>query len=278
MKGFYQNLDENQTVTSCALGYLSTKKQIVTNFITIHFMGNIMLGNIFSDEEANTRIELPASFILTHQKQLDISIVYNNSSEAWRYYSYHISRFPQDLRAHAQRLFLGINANMTDFLAGAIQDLFISLGKSGSPLKKKMLDLVKSKLNNIDIAHFEIWLSTGNRKDYSYRLGSVLDSGLSGKSQKLVTVEQSQETSSYGSVIEEAYACLEYGQVEEAQKLLESELQRDVNNADIAQELLNIYQYTRDKESLDSITAQLADSDVILSDAWKKAQKESQEW
>ena len=237
-----------------------------------------MLGNIFSDEEAGTRVELPASFILTHQKQLDTSTVYGNSPEAWRHYSYHITRFPQDLRAHAQRLFIGINADMSDFLAGAIQDLFIALEESGSSLKKKMLDLVKPKLNNIDIAHFEIWLSTGNRKDYTYRLGSVLDSGLSGKAQKLVTVEQSEETASYDSVIEEAYACLEYGQVEEAQKLLEGELQRDANNADVAQELLNIYQYTRDKISLESMTTQLVDSGVTLSDAWKEAQTESQEW
>lgn len=238
-----------------------------------------MLGNIFSDTETSTQAELPVSFILAPQTQLNITNVYDDASKAWRYYSHHIARFPQDLRAHAQRLFLGINADMTDLLAGATQDLFIALGENGSSLKKKMLELVKPKLDNNDIAYFEIWLSTGKRKDYSHKLGSILDSGLPGKVQKLVIVEQAEEeTTSYGSVIEEAYACLEYGQVEEAQKLLEDELKRDSNNLDIAQELLNIYQYTRDKESLESTTAQLLDADVELSDAWKQAQNESQDW
>ena len=239
-----------------------------------------MLGNIFSDKETNTHPELPISFVLAPQKQLRVSSPENDSLKAWRYYSHHIARFPLDLRAHAQRLFLGIDNDMKNLLAGAIQDLFIALGESGSALRQKMLEIAKPKLESNDAIYFEKWLTNGERVEFSHKLGSVLDNGLPGKPQKLVTPSHSPEetATSYDNIIDEARACLEYGQVEEAQKLLEEELQRNSSNDDIAQELLNIYQYTRDTDALNTSTQQLLADGVELSDAWRQTQDESKDW
>ncbi len=239
-----------------------------------------MLGNIFSEKEQNALPELPVSFVLSPQKQLKVGALYDDSLKAWKYYSHHITRFPLDLRAHAQRLFLSLDNGLKAFLAGAIQDLFIALGDNGADLRRKMLELVKPELETKDIAYFEVWLSTGKRKDFSYKAGSVLDQGLPGESQKLVvpTEIEEEEVASYGNAVEEAQACLEYGQVEEAQKILEEELTRNSQDVDVAQELLNIYQYTRDRSSLESTTEKLLAAGVELSEDWQQVQIESQDW
>jgi len=239
-----------------------------------------MLGNIFSDKEEQTIPELPVSFNLAPQKQLRINMHQENTLKSWRYYSHHIARFPLDLRAHAQRLFLSIDHNMDNRVSGSIQDLFIALGDNGNALRKKMLEIAKPKLEKNDLIYFEKWLSNGKRTEFSHKLGSVLDNGLPGTPQKLVTPSQTQEeaASNYDNVIDEARACLEYGQVEEAQKLLEDELQANSDNPDVAQELLNIYLYTRDSSSFQSTTEQLLAADVELSDSWKQAQDESKDW
>lgn len=239
-----------------------------------------MLGNIFSDKEANSHPELPISFVLAPQKQLRVSSPQDNTVKTWRYYSHHIARFPLDLRAHAQRLFWGVDHDASNLLVGALQDLFIALDESGNALKQKLLDITKPKLESRDVAYFEKWLASGERSDYSHRLGSVLDNGLPGQPQKLVTPAQSSEDSvaSYDNTIDEARACLEYGQVEEAQKILEDELQRDSRNDEVAQELLNIYQYTRDAAALEASTQQLLKDGVTLSETWKQTQTEAQDW
>lgn len=240
-----------------------------------------MLSNLFSDtnKEQYTPPELPVSFALAPQKQLKVSNLYHSPLKVWKYYSHHITRFPLDLRAHAQRLFLLLDSDMSGLLAGATQDLFIALSEKGEDLRKQMLEIVKPSLATKDIAHFETWLSTGERQDFEYKAGSVLDQGLPCKAQKLVTpVQVEEEPASYGSAIEEAQACLEYGQVEEAQKILEDELTRDINNIDVTQELLNIYQYIRDREAFDATTEKLLAAGVELSEGWKQVQSESQEW
>ncbi len=241
-----------------------------------------MLSNLFSDtdKEQYTPLELPVSFVLAPQRQLRVSTFYHDSLKAWKYYSHHITRFPLDLRAHIQRLFLVLDAGMaTELLAGAMQDLFIALSEKGEDLRKQMLEVVKPSLATKDIAHFETWLLTGERQNFEYKVGSVLDQGLPCNAQKLVVpVQVEEKTVSYGNAIEEAQACLEYGQVEEAQKILEDELTRDINNIDVAQELLNIYQYIRDRNAFDTTTEKLLDAGVELSEGWKQVQKESQEW
>jgi tetratricopeptide (TPR) repeat protein len=238
-----------------------------------------MLGNIFSEKDLDTVPEQPVSFILAPQKQLRVSAVCDDNLQSWRYYSHHISRFPLDLRAHAQRLFLVLDKDMDTYLAGAMQDLFLALEDKGFAFKDSMLTLSKEKLSDEDIHHFETWLASSVRTEFRLIEGSVLDKGLPGKTEKLVSFKQTQdEQPHYSNIIEEANAYLEYGQVEEAQALLEEELQRNPQDEDIAFELLNIYQYTRDRAAFELTTQQLSHANVALSDTWKEVQSESQDW
>ena len=238
-----------------------------------------MLGNIFSEKELETLPEQQVSFLLASQKQLRISTVSSDVLASWRYYSHHISRFPLDLRAHAQRLFLAMDNDMEHLLAAAIQDMFIALDDKGFALKDSLLTLSKPKLRDEDVQHFETWLMSNTRSQFNAMQGSVLDKGLPGNVEKLVIFEQTQtEQPHYNNVIEEANAYLEYGQVEEAQTLLEETLQGNAYDENIAFELLNIYQYTRDRAAFEATTKQLLNADVELSDTWKQVQSESQDW
>jgi tetratricopeptide (TPR) repeat protein len=238
-----------------------------------------MIGNIFSDKELETLPTQAVSFLLDSQKQLRISTVCDDTVKSWRYYSHHIGRFPLDLRAHAQRLFLIIDNDMSKLLAGAMQDLFIALEDHGFSFKNSMLEHSKQQLIDEDIQHFEAWLSTNTRSSFKPMQGSVLDKGLPGKVEKLVIFEQTQEEQPhYDNVIEEANAYLEYGQVEEAQSLLEETLQENGYDENIALELLNIYQYTRDRVSFETMTQQFINAGAELPEEWRQVQNESQQW
>lgn len=50
--------------------------------------------------------------------------------------------------------------------------------------------------------------------------------------------------------MDEVFACLEYGQIDTARDLLEGEILAGRIDHVVEQELINIYQYTRDKERL----------------------------
>jgi flagellar hook-basal body complex protein FliE len=171
----------------------------------------------------------------------------------------------------------GIDAGFTDRLAGALQDLFLSVGDNGFSLRETMLELSKASLSADDASFFETWLMSGRPKNIQWREGSVLTDSFS-HMEKLVTPEKDEGESAYLTVLDEVQSYLEYGQIDAAQQLLETELTKTPADLQLAQELLNIYLYTRDKDSLEKMTDQLQQASVELSEDWQHVQSESANW
>lgn len=237
-----------------------------------------MLGNKSHSDTITSSMTLPISFRLALETRLQLDNHHESfGSEAmWRHYSYHVGRHPQDLRAHVQRLFTGIKAELKDKVAGALQDLFLSVGENGFALREKMLTQATPQLDKTDVTFFETWLKSGRPKDLQWRDGSILTDSFSHQ-EKLVIIEQEDHSANF-SIMDEVQSYLEYGQIDAAQQLLETELSKTPNDIQLAQELLNIYLYTRDKDNLQKMTDVLKTANVALSEDWLHVQQEAMSW
>lgn len=239
-----------------------------------------MLEKIFPGGSAPTSITLPLAFRMSDEKSLRLSPNYD-PLQTWRFLSHQIRRYPLDLRAHAQRILLTHQEGLTDRMEGSLMDLYLALGKdAGVMLKERMLEQCKPYLSGEAVQYFTQLQAEGENLglDREWRLGAVLATGENNVHHPLIRVERELEVSRYTSVLEEAQACLEYGQIDIAQELLEKEMLAGHNDPAIEQELLNIYQYTRNKDKLTQLTAQLVAAGLESSETWKAHQSEADNW
>jgi hypothetical protein len=219
-------------------------------------------------------------FRLPSERQLRIPSLGYDPVLAWSFLSHHIRRYPLDLRAHTQRVLLAQQEPLLDRLAGSLQDVFLALGDAGHLLRERLLTLVNDDLNDQDKAFFNHWQREGLRdgREQQWRKGSLLCSGQDIKPLRLVDIERSQVTARYANVMDEVFSCLEYGQVEMAQQLLEAEILAGTADEAMEQELLNIYQYTRNKDGLDAMIRQYEEVGRAIPTQWREKQQESVQW
>ena len=223
--------------------------------------------------------ELPLAFSLASDRQLRLQH-YPDPLGAWRFLSHHIRRYPQDLGAHAQRILLAQQEILRSRLAGSLQDLFLALGDAGQLLRERLFHLVKDDLGRSDELFFQQWLQAAGHVEahQQWREGSVLSTGQNTVSGKLVMIEREQVAAAYSSVMEEVFACLEYGQVDTAQALLEAEVIAGRADEAMDQELVNIYQYTRSKDGLANMIKHIEETGREVSALWLEKRQESEQW
>ena len=236
-----------------------------------------MFGKLLRGGETQPLPELSMVFRLPSERQLRIPSLGYDPVLAWSFLSHHIRRYPLDLRAHTQRVLLAQQEPLLDRLAGSLQDVFLALGDAGHLLRERLLTLVNDDLNDQDKAFFNHWQREGLRdgREQQWRKGSLLCSGQDIKPLRLVDIERSQVTARYANVMDEVFSCLEYGQVEMAQQLLEAEILAGTADEAMEQELLNIYQYTRNKDGLDAMIRQYEEVGRAIPTQWREKQQES---
>lgn len=178
------------------------------------------------------------------------------------YLGHRILENPSDFRSHVQRILLLNDRGDEVDLQGALVDLYIALGDKGEGLKRRLLELAAPRLSRTAQAFLRQRLAGGLKPwetAVSRMRSSLLSLGFSGV-HELVGRRESTRTATYADPVEEARACLEYGQVDEAREVLERALRQDPGNDAIAAELMEIYQYTRDDERLEAMRQFLLDA------------------
>lgn len=238
-----------------------------------------MLGKLFARGGDGQPPQLPLLFSLTNDTALRLATDYEPYS-AWRFLSHHIKRHPQDLRAHVQRILLAqADSDLHNRLAGSVQDLYLSLGDAGLMLREHVLRLTNENLSEESQSFFRNWLDQGaNGNDHQWRQGSILTTGQGSEPITLIEIHRSEEANQYSNVMEEVQACMEYGQIDVAQELLEKEVSSGNITDDIEQELLSIYQYTRAKDKLEAMSTKITESGQELSATWQNMLQEAESW
>lgn len=208
--------------------------------------------------------KLPATFSLDNTKTLQLNDELVTVSGR-RHLAHHVGRYPLDLRAQVQRVLMNIDQ---ESLAGTLQDFFIALEDKGLKLRKMVYEQVRDKLPQPQQQYFDNWLEQGFKEGYDDRFlpSSVLATGLVQKSYPLLTLS-SREKSAYSNY-QEAVDCLEYGQLEVAQELLEQEILNPDGDPKAEEELLRVYSYSKDYESQERLRQLLQEQGRELSPKW----------
>ncbi len=209
-----------------------------------------------SIKHAGEKPSLPVIFLASESINLEKEQA--NPDAAWQFYSHAIKRFPGNLSLHTHRVFFAMTHRDGAFLSGALHDLFSVLGDAGEALRIRLLKAAKPFLSESEIALFARWVKTDNKKPMEYRwcAGSVLSKGLVGPDQDLIEIEKTTAPTASLSPLEEAQSCIEYGQLEMAQTILNDALNNEdeIDNKEALQkELDNLQHYLKkNKQQLES--------------------------
>ncbi|PIE01359.1 MAG: hypothetical protein CSA79_00595 [Thiothrix nivea] len=249
-----------------------------------------MLGNLFSTGTIVSSAHVPLPFWAVAARQLRLAPLADNSSgegtenellQLWRFLSHHIRRYPYDLRAHVQRILLTSQEGLLNRSGGSLLDLFLALGSSGRMLRERMLEECRERLDKATYERFSRWLNEGvSERESGWLCGSMLTTGEVAPVRKLLQQQRSsaEEATGYADVLAEVQDHLEYGQVDLAQALLETEILEGRSTPELEQELLTVYQYTRNRNRLEEVAGALTSAGYELSGIWHEARMSAETW
>lgn len=246
-----------------------------------------MLGKLLSGKPASSSAHIPLSFKVSGTRELrfdDLSeneagVDNNNRLDIWRLLSHQIRRNPYDLRAHTQRILLTQHDDLRNRTGGSLLDLFLALGSSGVMLRTRMLDICRDQLDEETVALFAAWLEEGaDDQAGGWMAGSMLSTGEMARGNKLLKQQRSVVEAQYTDILTEVQDHIEYGQIDLAQTLLEAEILEGRATAELEQELLAVYQHTRNSSQLEMMSNALIDSGVELSEIWQNTRVSAENW
>ena len=184
------------------------------------------------------------------------------------YLSHQVSRLPDALSSHVQRVCLHAAAKNSEQTYAALLDLNFVLGDKGLRLRKRLLFQCKEVLEE---SHYkaltERTIQPANQQSHcpwsKYAVLYTIPSN-----NQIVSRSEPRTDLEQLDVINEARDFLDNGQLTEAQTLLENALIESPERADIATDLLEIYRHTRNKDALSTMLNKLAESNHRDTESW----------
>ncbi|VAW85378.1 hypothetical protein MNBD_GAMMA16-1661 [hydrothermal vent metagenome] len=197
---------------------------------------------------------------------------------ASHYLAHQVSRQPNILINHVQRIYLHAAAKNTEHTYAALLDLYLILGEKGEKLRKRLSFQCKKFLNAEQYNVLsELSLHSENaQNEYPVLAHSILCRILSNRN--IVSRTENNKELHVQNVIDEARDRVDYGQVNEAQTLLEKALIESPERADIATDLLEIYRYTRNREALSDMLSNLTKTQFKDAHTWKTIASELEQY
>jgi hypothetical protein len=188
-------------------------------------------------------------------------------SEAWRHLSAQVARDPLDLEAHARRVVLASTTRQSAQAFTAVLDLFLALGTKGHGLRKMMLHQVEGVLSSEENEFLAQALETGLTRESDLPLGTyaLLDPAWMGR---LDMVQHQRQQAAAQSVVDQAAALIDQGDLAAARVLLEDALLDSPEDEAVASELLGIYRHSRDPEAKQAMAQRLLARHGRVSDTW----------
>ncbi|MEE9444673.1 MAG: hypothetical protein V3V19_03305 [Cocleimonas sp.] len=197
----------------------------------------------------------------------------------WRKLTLSVNHSADDLKLHTQRILFCLDNNLSDFSAGALQDLFITLQDKGKGLRLRMFNLISPLLDYSERRYFQQSMEGIESNDdlpifQCYR-GSVLaeknyqcDDKSNG--QLPITVE-------FNNKSEEANYLMASGKLSEAKIMLESIFLGN-NDKQVSEALQTYYFYSKDKEGLERFMGEMSQKKRNLSSSWVALQTSAEMW
>ncbi|MCU7874706.1 MAG: hypothetical protein KZQ91_18350 [Candidatus Thiodiazotropha sp. (ex Lucinoma borealis)] len=228
-----------------------------------------VIPEVFQSEIINKASLIEAVFKIVANCSLQFDI-HGWDKKAADYLDHAVTRKPDDLRSHVQRIHVHIHRQDVDALYGALLDLFIVLKEKGRPLRERMLKLSQTVLgedkyrvllNRLDTSVTDI--------DVEKVLNtSLLSYGVKNPHYLIQKIDTREGMQQYLDPQQEARDHLEYGQVDEAREVLENAILEDPLQQGLHHDLLEIYKTTKSRELFKAMHSRLNINSNPLADAW----------
>ena len=183
---------------------------------------------------------------------------------------FQISRKPNALLVHIQRIYYCFHAHKNEQLYAAIIDLLIILDKRGLAISWRVVMGAKPRLSDAQFKQLQSYLQETNPSIDTLHGNRycVFTKGLIGVNVLVCLVEKRDEEDY--DLLAIARDHIEYSQLDEAKHILESAVLAQPQRFDFQEELLALYRSTRDVDSFTALFAQLNEVGVRLHDDWHR--------
>lgn len=210
-----------------------------------------------------------AFFVVDNSTRLVLKLGIENPLLA-SYLAHCITRNPQDLRAHTQRVYLHFSINDNEGLYSALLDLFIALGEKGLSLRQLLLAHSRKNLLPQQLEFLEANIIDGLHPNSIIENcgNSLLHSGIE-SSLAMIIKQQRGDTQAPPDPLQDAQEYLEYGQLDLALDVLETAMEKDPGNKEISKELLQIYILARAFDRYQQLAHKLLQSGHDLPPGWE---------
>ena len=224
------------------------------------------------DEIDRKKVKMDVPFQMSETEDLRLK---KAGEDTLDYLTHHVARLPVDLRNHCRRIMLQYECGDPDSLYSSLLDLFLILGNRGYALRKRMLEGAKGRLRMEQYTSLVESLAGGSAgiRSLPSASSSVLSKGIVGVRQvieKTADINYKNLPEQSLDPLAEARACLEYSQIDEAQKILENAIQKQPDEVALHKELLEIYRSTRDKESFLTAFEKIDPARNPVPDVWEQ--------
>jgi len=185
------------------------------------------------------------------------------------YLGHRILQHPHELRSHIQRILLLVRQGDGASLYGALADLLIALQDKGLPLKRRMLQHARPLLPRTSLAFLQQHMESGLMAcdpSLARVRSALLKRGFCGTHELVRRVGASSAEAR--SPLDEARELLGYGQLDQALEVLENTLLIDIDQPEVAAELLDIYGRMGELDRMEAMREQMLINFGRAPDAW----------
>ncbi|MEQ1638118.1 MAG: hypothetical protein ABL903_15670 [Methylococcales bacterium] len=181
-----------------------------------------------------------------------------------------VSQKPKCLLTHVQRIYFCYQALLSEQLYAALVDFLIILNKRGEAISRQMVSRAVSILSTEQSATLVNYIQDP-KADTQLLVGnhySIFSKGVIG----VALLVQYAENIKQGEVdpLSLAQDFIEYSQLTEAQAVLEAAILKQPDRLELHEELLGLYQSTRNADDFRQMMDNLTGARMAVPDAWQK--------
>ena len=183
---------------------------------------------------------------------------------------FQVAKHPERLLTHVQRIYYCFQHQLNEPLYAALADLLVVLNGRGKALALRMVMGAKNRINPNLLA---LLIDAINRPGEQQHLipgnhYSILSKGFLGVNQLVDPAHRSPQAD-YDPLLL-ARDCIEYSQLDEAQKILETAIIEYPDRLELHQELAALYRSTRNVERFNQLNSTLIASNITLPECWQQ--------
>lgn len=192
-----------------------------------------------------------------------------NNDEVLSYLVFSVRQQPKNLLKHLQRIIFCYKKQDQSLLYAALVDFFIVLQSAGWAIKKRMLGGAKKQLS--DELFNKLQLLLNNKQEITGNKFSVLTTGIDLDAEPLLILQELLDSPAVShDPLQIARDFVEFSQLDEAIKMLETAILENPERDEIHRDLLELYQSTRDVEAFNKMKISLTHITHSMQDEWDK--------